>query len=493
MAHRLLLLALLCPWLVRAQGLDLSTAIDRALQANLGLTIRRYEAQQSRADLVMRQAEFDPALGASVNADESKRAAAASELEGSSQPLSQGQNAGLSITKKSAWGTTVKLGNTVDRAESDSEYATLNPSFDADMGVDIRQPLLKGGGQAVNTLGVKLGEIAVARADLDLQAQAYDLMRHTELTYWEVAYLQEAWAVQTSAVHQAEWLLAEARARHQAGLATRVDVVQAEAELAAKTETLIGARRNIEDAADKLLVLMGDIQVNDQLPAIKVPLPAPPDPLEITVAPAVARARKNQPEYLAQKQALTGQQYTVDAARRNRWPTLDLAGSAGYAGRADSMDEAYRGMFSRDGYDWRVGLEFSLPWGLRAEQAQWRKANLSLASETIRLDQLDQELILNIRQACRTVAAAINSIQAATATRTLRQQQHAMLKARYSEGLATLRDTVTAYNELEISQLRELKARMDLVTALVNLARLEGTLPQRHGLQWTEVLNSGAE
>jgi len=226
--------------------LDLASCVDQALQYNLGLSVRRYGPRQAREDLIIANAAFDARLDAAADASESRASKAASELEGSDQPISRNNSGSLGVNKKISSGATVGLSTDLDRSDTDSEFATLNPSYNAGLGVEFRQPLLKGGGSTVTLAPVRQGEIAVRRADLDLRAAALDLARDTELAYWKLEYAIEDLRVVEIALQIALRLVQETRARQAAGLATPVDVIQAEAAAAARREGIITAQQTVE-------------------------------------------------------------------------------------------------------------------------------------------------------------------------------------------------------------------------------------------------------
>ncbi|MFH0879696.1 MAG: TolC family protein [Lentisphaerota bacterium] len=469
------------------ETLSLSNAIEKALKFNLGLAIDRQSPIQAREDLEISRAGFDPVLQVSGSAQESRQAAAASELDGSETPVSRGQDGQVSVSKKFSSGANVSLDGQADRSDTDSSYAKLNPAFSTDAGVAIQQPLLKGGGRDVNLLGVRLGEIAVSKADLGLRSKVLNLLRDVEKAYWDAAYALASQDVCVAAKKQAADLVKETEARNKAGLATTLDVVQAQAEEAAKQESVINADQTVLNTSDRLLILLGRLNEHDRSPAISGDLASAPVPPAEPLEQALAAARNNQPDYLSQAESIRARRYELDAARRNQWPSLDLSGRASYAGQSDTLNSAADSMLARDGYRWQIGLEYKSPWGFREERARLQKSYLGLAQEHLRMDQLDQDLILQMRTAYRALSTAQESLVAAGLTRDLRGRQAAMERARYSAGTATLRDTLTAQNEFESARLRELKARLDHIAAVLELGRMEGSLLARHGLNWAKI------
>src|SRR5690606_9820486 len=84
-----------------------------------------------------------------------------------------------------------------------------------------------------------------------------DLLQATELAYWELADAYARRRLRQSNVELSSRILSEAQERERLGLATRLEVLQAEANLAQSNEEIIRADRAISEAADGLLATMG--------------------------------------------------------------------------------------------------------------------------------------------------------------------------------------------------------------------------------------------
>jgi outer membrane protein TolC len=457
---------------------SLAEAVDSALRFNLGLAVKRYARPQADEDLKIQKAAFDVNLEALADAGESRTASSSND----SGTVFRDQSLQAGVNKKFGTGAKVGLETALDRADSGSDAA----EYDADVRLTASQPLLKGGGPTVNEAGLRLGEIAVIRADLALQGNVQDLLRDTELAYWRLGYAIDNEKVRELALASSEKLLAETKAREAAGLSLPVDVLQAEADVAAKREAIIGARQERENAQDLIRAFMGPFQKEPGGMITTNLFPAPLNALP-SVEASFARACRDQPEYLMQQQSIRAGRINVATARRNRWPSLNLSGSAGLAGQDDSSGGAYDGVGSGDDYDWTVGLTLQAPWGLREGRAQLQKAALSLAAEELRLEQLTQDLLVAVRAACRGVTASAESMQAAEKTVALQTARFEQQQGRYRAGVATLRDTLDAQTDLEDARLRALKAAFDQISSVVRLGRIEGSLLERHGLTWKTV------
>ena len=61
------------------------------------------------------------------------------------------------------------------RLLTNSEFSTLNPAYDADVSLTLRQPLLNGFGTDVNRAARNRSLVGVDRADFVLQSRVLDI------------------------------------------------------------------------------------------------------------------------------------------------------------------------------------------------------------------------------------------------------------------------------------------------------------------------------
>jgi len=477
-----------------AAELTVEQALDRALRRNLGLQVVRDEPELARQTVAAARADFAPTLQAGGKLSEQRAARADEERQdGAAAPVATRGGMDIGVTKKTVWGTEVGLTGDLARDETEAATATLDPAHQAGVAVTLRQPLLRGAGRDVNELAIRQGRIAVRRADLAVQASVMDLLRDTERAYWTAVAATEEVAVRRASLAAAEQTAAEARAKQDAGLATAIDALQAETTAAARRDALVTAEAAAKDRRDELERITGRLALEETpLAALTTNWPAPP--AAVPPLPALLdRARRRQPEYLRQQETLNGRRLETGAARADRQPALDLSGQVGYAGRGGDRGDALSGAADGDGYNWQVEMRYQMPWGLGRERARYRRALLEETRDRLRLEDLEQQLTSDIRAAGRALETGLERLRAAGLARELAEKQVELETARFNAGLATVRNVLDAQTDLDDARLREVRARLDVVTAQAQLARLEGGTLERHGLSWNEVdARSGA-
>lgn len=227
-----------------------------------------------------------------------------------------------------------------------------------------------------------------------------------------------------SRITTAEELLRLARDRREAGVATGIDVLRADVQLANERQRQLEARTEAQQA---LLLLARNIGMKPGTPlALAEPLRFQPiAPVEIEAALAGSLdARADYRSLIAQRDTITLQQ---KSARARYLPRLSVRGDYGGIGR--SLGEI-RGtgtlqgglsitLFDRD----RKGEEMEL-------ESRLRRIDFQLADMRLAIEQEVREALLDIESAAEQVTVAEQG-------RTLAQQELAMARDRFQAGVAS--------------------------------------------------------
>jgi outer membrane protein TolC len=465
--------------------LSLAECLDRALLENMNLRVQRYTPPLAAEEVEAARAAFDPVLEVGANLSESRSAAAASELDGSAQPTSERSSGRASVAQRLPWGTQLQLAASQSESETDSSFSTLNPAVDSTVDLSINQPLLRGGGRAINTAAIQRGRIAVAKADHALRAAVMDLGRDTELGYWALALAHERRAVATRSLALSEQLLAETQEMVRQGVKTQVEALQAEADVAAKREAVVVAGQRVADAEDRLWWLMGSLHEHQDSRIALEPVPDPEGEAPDEEA-TYQRASRLRPELQILAEQMRERELDLSLAARDKMPSLDLSGRGGFSGRAGDRSDAVDGMLDRDGYAWQADLTFRIPWGLREGEARMRQAGLRLLQEQLSTDGAEEQLLLDVRAGCRAVRTGLERVRVTRLAESLTEQQLGQEQARFDAGLATVREVMDAQDDVDSARVRTLEAISDTIEARVRLARLEGSWLLQHGLSLKE-------
>lgn len=464
-----------------AAHLSLQDAVAIALQSNFGLQIAAVDPQIASQSVIRAEAGFDFELFANGTVRQSEQATTFSQTSGTSS-----DNRTLSVGARKAFdtGTSLTAQTNLDRRFSNAGVNTSNLSQEADIALSLRQPLLQGFGRTANRAVIEQARAALSRSSAELRDAVLGTLAAIESAYWQAARRQETLALRESSVEAAQALLAEARERLRVGVATELDVLQAEAANAQRTEALIAARADFANAVDALFEAMGTLNampMDDALPVVDT-LPA----FEITQTPMASlwsSVQSAHPTLRAQEAAIQAAAAAVVSARDARRPELDLVLTGAYIGLDDTAaDTAYERAFEREGHAWSVGIEFSMPLGNRSAIAAERSAELQREQAELRLLEIKQSLFRSLRAAWRSANSAQQSLDAAGVSVRLQEAAFTQEKERYDNGLSVFRDVLEAQQALDEARIRALNAKATLAEARIALDRLTGELFSRYTL-----------
>lgn len=464
-----------------SEEISLDTALYEAIEQNLSLRIDAYQTYLREQDLVAANSKFDSALFGSVNMSREEQDWSMSESENS--------NARLGVSKSFATGTSVSLQSRYVRNDGSRFDTDLNQqiggnlSYNAGITVSVRQNLLQGFGKSANMASIWKAEASLAVAELEYKNGVLDAINRTEKAYWQVAFQNAALELSKSSVELAENLLAETEERAELGLATRLDVLQAKANLASQKESFIDSQRAVDDAEDALLVAMG--RLNPSYEDQEMIVSAMPDLSDVT--PSLEKvwsgAVTNDLDLLVQDTTIESLGFDKVIAKDRNRSELDLVVSGSTSGfSADSRNDAFSGVFENEGREWGVGLELNIPIGKRASKAYLNQIDATIERELLRREQIEQSLFLSVRQAWRSYDASLKKLDAARLTLELQTQAFEQEQAKYSEGLAIFRDVQQAQERLDQARISELNAWFTALRALSDLSRLDGSILDRHNI-----------
>jgi Outer membrane protein len=466
-----------------AEPLTLESAIAQALEANFDVQIQRITAKATAEAEDIARADYDPTITISAITRQTQTTRTTVDSNGNIIPGTgariDNDDASISLSQRTPLGTTITGTTNLNRRDSNRAVMPPDPAYDSDVSITIRQPLLRGAGTSINNAAIERARLGTERARADFAAQVFTVVRDIEIAYANLAYAREQVGIRTFSLEVRKKLLEENRARRDTGVATDLEVLQAEVGVATAARDLVLARQTARDREDELLRLLGRETFEHPIgPVIMPPAAAP----AVDMLASLERARANTPEYFSALAAIRQQEVDIRTAKNARLPQLDLTASAGYTNTDEELRTSHSDLWDGRGYNWRVGASLSFPWGFREERARLRQARAGREREELRLAQIEQNILVSVRNAVRALEASAENLRLSTLTAELRAREYETEKARYDSGLSTFRRVQEAQDDLDLARLAELQAKVNLRAAQANLDRLEGTAADRYKL-----------
>lgn len=404
-------------------------------------------------------------------------------------------------------GTSATLGYNNNIAQSNNLRNDFNPVTSSNLDLTISQRLLQGFGVAINNRNIRIAKNNVHVADLVFKQQVMNTVANVIALYWDLVAYNEDVAVRRQALSLAEKLYNDNRKQVEIGTLAPIEIVRAEAEVAARQQDLTTSETNV---LQQETILKNAISRNGVAsPTIAEVRIVPTDRIRMPDVEAVqpiqdltAAALANRPE-LAQTQvqlensriALTGTKNallpSIDAYvnMRNRaqageisdLPLLDPVTGNLIPRNPASVDGFFLGgystvlrqLFGRSFPDYSAGFQLNIPLRNRAAQADYTNAQLNLRQNELAYQRQINNVRVDVQNALIALQQARARYQAAEKNRALQEQTLDAEQKKYALGASTVFLVIQAQRDLaqaEASRVQALAAyarartQLDLAT-----------------------------
>ncbi|MBI1927966.1 TolC family protein [Candidatus Poribacteria bacterium] len=463
--------------------LSLQNCITLALKSNLNIRIQRISPQIQDALVTMAQGRFDPSLTFNPNVNASEEPSPTPFLSGADVRTSNTQATTLSLDDPIATGGSYGLSFNSNRSESNSRLQTLNPAYRSGLTLSATQPLLEGFG-AVNK-----ASIAIARNNKDisvlrLKAQLIQTLSEVQDTYWELVFAQENLKVQQLALKRAQDLLTINQRRKEVGKSTLSDVLQAQAAVASREADVIAAQDVVKDVEDRLKGVTNMIQDESIWNVSILPVGMPAfEAVKVDLQESLAQALQNRPEYAQAKIDLENSDISIKVAKNQRLPRLDLEGTLAFNGLGGDVNDPLSQVGKREHGTWRAGLFLHMPIGGRGTKAALKRTQLEKEQGLLALQDLEQQIITQVRGAVRQLETDSKRIDATKAAEEFARQALLAEEKKYELGLSTSHDLLQFQAELATTTRNHLRSVIDYRQSIVALYQASGVTLEELNIQ----------
>lgn len=468
-------------------SLTLQEAVLKALENNQGLKLQRYDAPLAALSLAEQQAIFDANLVAQAQggAESAKRLLGASteflDIFSSTQDYSVG------IEKNFATGTEMSLSLSTNTTNRSLSNGVSNQQVSR-LGLSFTQALLQGRDPTVNEALIQQAELQTELVGHNLRGFAEALVADTETAFWDYLSAQQQYRLSQLALATTQEALENTRERIAVGRLAGIESITLEAELALRQQALITTKGTLRERELELLRLINPQAPNTHWSDYQLTLKEPVGVPQIQLNPLnthIDLALQQRPEIKEARVLARQRNLEVVRTRDGLLPVLDVFLTLGKTGYADSFIGSV-GNLAGNNFDFNTGLRFAYPLGARAAEARYQRAQISEDQQNEALKNLEQQIELDLRRAYLRLSLARENIEATKTTRQFQQTRFEAEQERYRVGRTNAYQVVLSQRELLEAQVREAESLIAYLKALTQFYRFEGTLLQRHGVQFKE-------
>lgn len=323
--------------------------------------------------------------------------------------------------------------------------------------------------------GKTAAEVDEARQELitanwNHNAEIQQVILEVQQAYYQYLNARALSQSQEAAVKRAQTNLDAAERRHEAGVATIADVLQARTVVAQAQLSLDTTRGSIQILRGVLAVAIGvppamaqSLEVVDELPT-KLPLEKTSQRVEILIQEAFS----NRPDLAAARATVLASQANIRKLQAEKYPRFTLDVNADRLYYLQPYDTA-------NNYAATFALRIPLFNGFTREYDVLEAKNESDAARAT-LASLQQQVGLQVWTSYFNLNTATEKNKTAQTLVESAQQSYDVALGRYQEGVGSILDLLAAQFALDNARVEEVQARTEWLLTVAQLARDTGTL-----------------
>jgi len=497
----------------QVRQISIDEAVALALENNLDLQVSRINPQLQDLTVSQVRSGYTPNFRTAIDFNDQTQPPA-SFLSGNQNQL-VGNNAGFDfgVGALTRWGGNYNVSFNNARATTNNIFTNFNPQLNSNISLGYSQPLLRNfridGTRQQLLVSQKNREIS----DVQLQQSIALTSRSVRNAYWDLMYAIGNLNVQRQSLDLAQQSLKDNRARVEIGTMAPIDIVQAEAEVAQREESVILAEAAISRAEDLLRTLVFN--------------PGAPDFWQIRIEPtetvmfrpttvnidgAVGNALQKRTDLLASRKQLEANDVNIRYFKNQTMPDVNasvtyfaqaIGGTAFIRGEGfpgpitGEVEKGYgstlKTMFAGDFPTWTLGLQVNYPIGQSNADASLARARLQDQQARRQLQSQELQVATQVREYARQVQTNAKRVDATRASRTLAERRLEAEEKKFQAGMTTSFLVFQAQRDLIQARNNELQALLDYNKSVVNYEAVqEAPIAGTSGVTGTGIGTTGA-
>ena len=458
---------------------------------------------------------FDPILTGTLQSDHAR-------LQCSSIFCGTVQNTGtenFAYQQGFITGTNLAVGFNNSRGVSNNPFTTISPTLNSSFRFQLTQELFQGFGFAPNTRFIQIAKNNREESDVGFRLQVITTVDQIENIYWNLVYAYENVRVQQESLAFAQKTFSDTKKQVDIGTLAPIEVVRAQNTVASDQQGLTVAETNLQlqqllmkNALSRSLQdpVLADAEV---IPTSTMQLP--PQEAVVPTEDLVNDALSHRADLAETRIDLNSRGISLKSVRNALRPTVNVFayyGGTGLGGSQNAVatcnantppiDQAFctppgaipsvsysdtlNQLINSSAPDKGAGVTVNIPLRNRAAQSVQVRAELEYRQAQVRLQQLENQIRIEVRNAQFSVQENRASVQAAQAAVDLGRQSLDAEQKKYDLGASTTTLVLQQRSGLATAESTLVSAMADYEKAQVELDRATGLLLDHAGIDIAE-------
>jgi outer membrane protein TolC len=467
---------------------------------------------------------FDPILTGTLQEDRFHVLPSSTFTPESPQNTTTGN---FAYTQGFSWGTNLSVGfNNTRIASGNAPFTTLSPQLNSSFKLQLTQHLLQGFGLAANNRFISIAKNDRELSDVAFRLQVITTVDQIQSMYWDLVYAYENARVQKESLAFADKTLSDTKKQVEIGSLAPIETVRAQSTVAQDQQAVTIALTNLQ--LEQLLMKNAlsrtlrdqTLAAADVIPTSTMELPEN-EPIQPT-QDLIADALRHRADLVESRIQLNTTEISNKAVRSALLPTLDLFayyGGTGLGGVQNPTNlcanqpiaeqeegfcagpnqaaggetfipvfptTSYNGtlnqLINSTGSDKGVGLSLNIPLRNRAAQAVQIRSELEYQQAQMRLQQIENQISIEVRNAQFGVEQNRASVESAKAAVELGRQSLDAEQKKYQFGTSTTTLVLQTQSALATAESTLMSAMAAYEKSRIELDRATGVTLDHAGV-----------
>ena len=477
-----------------ALPLKIEEAVAMALEKNLDIAVERLNPIAFDFSLEALRASFNPSATSTVGFNSTYQLPT-SQLVGGARVKNDQFTWNFGMFQSLPWqGTSYSVAFNNRRNDNNNAFVTFNPQYNSTLTAQIVQPLLRGRKTDNTRTQLVITQINRDISELQLRTTVVNTTAEVRNAYWDLVFAIEVVDTARRSLSLAEKLVEDNKVRVEVGTLAPIDVIQAEAEAAARRQTLaqLEGQARTAELTLKQLVVSG---TNDPVWAARLNPTDRPTLVEqpIGLEDALRNALAGRTDLNERRRNLESLDANLLLLKNQRLPAANLVANYGGQGIGGTRiiregtggpiietvpggySDALDLLWQREYPTWTAQVQVVYPLGKSPQTAQYERARIGLEQSLIQIRGLELQIASEVTNARLLVDANRTRVEAARVARDLSQRRLEAEQSKFDVGLSTNFLVVQAQRDLLTAENTLLRSALDYQQSLVDFERVQLT------------------
>ncbi|MGE5361908.1 MAG: TolC family protein [Bacteroidales bacterium] len=466
--------------------LSVDEAVQMALEQNLSLQVERVNPQIQEMNIFTARSAWVPTLqsqftgGNTTNPNYSRYGASGATVQTDSVNWNVGAGQALRTGGRYdvSWGANRQATNDLFQLTNPIRYSVLSGTF--------TQPFLRNFKIDAPRQQLMISKKNREMSDIQLRQTVLGTMRNVKNAYWDLAYQRANLEVQQESLNLANESLKNNQARVRIGTMAPIDIIQAEAEVASREESVIRAQAAVDQSEDRFRTLVMDpatpgfwntkFELSDK---------ANFQAMAIDLDAAVRRALDARTDLAQQRKGLEESDINLRYMKNQTMPDVNMVakystiatGGTTLIEDGGSNDIGWgsvlHSLFRRDLPTWSLALNFSYPIGNSNAEANLARARLQYGQAQTQLRLAELNVTTQVRDTARQVQANQKRVESTRKSRELQERKLEAEQKKFAAGMQTTYFVLQAQRDLVTARNAELQAILDYTRSLIDFEMVQ--------------------